>query len=254
MSDVGIERLSETAVPDGAVPRYELLGWREGYGVIAGVTGRERTFWLKREDDAVEAHAPAWSALQAVMRPGFTGIVVSAQEHGTTIGTHETPVRGLRIERGLDGHVTRQAGLLLAVTVADCIPVYIFHPPSGTAALLHAGWRGTAAGVLEAGVERICQYAGVAPSELVMHCGIGICGVCYEVGFEVFQAVTGEKRDDHPLLNLRENLARRGHRSGVRRVSVSAWCTAHDSERFHSYRRSGPQAGRMIAFLGRPAP
>ncbi len=253
MRDIGVERLSETAVAGDTLPRYELVGWRDAFGVTAGVTASERTFCLTREDDEVHARAPDWRVLQEAMRPRFTGVVVSAQDHGTTIGIYETPVRGLRIERGLDGHVTRRAGLLLAVTVADCIPVYILHPPSRTVALLHAGWRGTAAGVLEAGVERTCQYAEAAPSELVMHCGIGICGVCYEVGSEVFHAVTGEEGDGHPLLNLRENLARRGQRSGLGRVSVSGWCTAHDSERFHSYRRSGPRAGRMIAYLGRPA-
>ncbi len=253
MRDAGIVVQSELHVSHPTVPRYELMGWRRAFGVTAGVTDRERSFRLKRRNDDVEPCLRDWTILQSVMSPGFSGVVVSAQDHGTAIGMHETPLTGLRVERGLDGHVTSRPGLLLTVTLADCIPIYLLHPQTGTGALLHAGWRGTAAGMLEAGVERICHVAGTLPRELVMHCGVGICGVCYAVGSEVFRAVTGEEPDGPPSLNLRENLARRGRRVGVGRVSVSAWCTVHDFERFHSYRRSGAGAGRMIAYLGRPA-
>lgn len=253
MRVAGIVVQSELHVVHPTLPRYELEGWRLAFGVTAGVTDRTRSFVLKRGDDTAEPCTRDWAILRSVMSPRFTGFVVSAQDHGTAIATYRTPLSGLQVGWGLDGHLTGQAGLLLTVTVADCIPVYLLHPETATGALLHAGWRGTAAGMLERGVERVCQVARTGPQELVMHCGVGICGVCYQVGAEVFRAVTGEAPDGPPRLNLRDNLARRARGMGVGRVSVSAWCTVHDSERFHSYRRSGAEAGRMIAYLGRPA-
>lgn len=252
MSGLAGVDLSESYVPDPVVPRYELSAWRDEFGVVAGVTGRERSFALRPSGGDQQPDASEWQPFQHLMSHRFPGLVVSVQQHGTALATYREPIAGLRIERGLDGHMTQQTGLLLTVTLADCIPVYLVHPSTGTIALLHAGWRGTAAGILEHGVEHMCQLAGAKPAELVMHCGVGICGVCYEVGSEVFSAVTGTEADDHPLLDLRRNLVRRAERVDVGRVSHSAWCTAHDCERFHSYRRSGATAGRMIGYLGRP--
>lgn len=245
-----LERLSEAAVDTRVLPRYELCRWWEAYGVLAGVTGREHDFAVGGR----RAERGAWDALRAAIGSGFRAVVGSQQVHGTAVGTWAGPMEGLHVKRGLDGHVTESVGVLLTVTVADCIPVYLLHPDSGTLGLVHAGWRGTAAGILEAGVARLCELTGGEARDLVIHCGVGICGACYEVGSEVVAAIHGAEADRPGRLDLRGELAGRAARQGVERVTASAWCTAHDHDRFHSYRWQGPGAGRMIGYLGRPAP
>ena len=75
------------------------------------------------------------------------------------------------------------------VTVADCVPIYLVAPAKGAIALLHAGWRGTAAGILANGLQLLHDHAGVEPPEVVMHAGVAISGPCYEVGAEVVTGV-----------------------------------------------------------------
>lgn len=243
----------ETRVADHSVPRYELGPWRREFGVVAGITGRDHDF-----DLGLGTREPAagvrerWALLQTAAGPGFRGVAVGRQVHGTAVAIYETASPGLLVGEGMDGHVTGQRGLLLAVTVADCVPVYLAHPPSGTLGLLHAGWRGTAAGILEAGISKLCEVAGAAPADVVIHYGVAICGACYEVGPEVWEALTGRRPAGPSPVNLRALLVARAGTVGVRRMTVSRWCPACEPDRFFSHRRSAGRAGRMVAYLGTP--
>jgi copper oxidase (laccase) domain-containing protein len=153
---------------------------------------------------------------------------------------------------GVDGHATGARGLLLTVTVADCIPVYLAVPQKQVVALLHAGWRGTAGGILERGVEVVKRMAFVRSDDIVMHCGVGICGECYEVGSEVLSQFSGRAEPGPGHLDLRSALARQGQALGIGGITLSSWCSAHDRERFFSHRASGGRDGRMIAYAGLP--
>jgi copper oxidase (laccase) domain-containing protein len=135
--------------------------------------------------------------------------------------------------------------------VADCVPVYLLHPASRTIGLLHAGWRGVAAGILERGISQVTRLADAPASDLIMHCGIAICGSCYEVGSEVKVAVLGTPGSAGGL-DLRAALAERARRVGLAAVTASGWCAAHDGDRFFSHRRSAGRDGRMLAYLGVP--
>jgi hypothetical protein len=248
----GVRRESESRVECGALSRYELDAWRDRFGIVAGVTGREADFRItaSRPDESAQDGAAGLGRLTAAL-DGFDSVAASRQRHGAEIVVHEKS-SALWLGDGFDGHVTRRPGLLLAVTVADCIPVYLAHPSTGTVALLHAGWRGTAAGIVEQGIRAVCNATVGGPSEIIMHCGIGICGACYEVGHEVRQAVGGERRVSGNRLDLRRALADRARAVGVTEVTVSSWCSAHDHDRFHSHRLSGGRDGRMAAYLGQP--
>ena len=236
-----------------AVPRYELEEWRGSYGVVAGITGREGGFDLSLAGGApVSVVNARWRAFRDDVAQQFPGTVASRQQHGARIGIHEEPFSGLLVDEGLDGHATRVTGILLAITVADCIPIYLLHPGSGSVALLHAGWRGTAKGILPAGIERLCGVAGAEASDILMHCGVGICGDCYEVGPEVIKAVTGKQNGRPGQLDLRGVLTEQALELGIGQVSCSTWCSAHHGERFHSHRRSSGGGERMVAYLGRP--
>jgi copper oxidase (laccase) domain-containing protein len=120
-------------------------------------------------------------------------------------------------------------------------------------ALLHSGWRGTAAGILARGVELLVARTGARAPELVMHCGVGICGACYEVGREVMDGCGAAAAGPGPWhLDLRERLAEQGSALGIGEITVSGWCSAHDREQFYSHRASAGCDGRMVAYLGRP--
>jgi copper oxidase (laccase) domain-containing protein len=84
-----------------------------------------------------------------------------------------------------------------------------------------------------------------------MHCGVAICGRCYEVGSEVFQALElPVPATGRGLLDLRPVLERQARALGVARVSLSDFCSAHDAAHFFSHRASQGADGRMVAYLG----
>lgn len=152
---------------------------------------------------------------------------------------------------GVDGHLTDVPGLLLAVSVADCVPVSVVSPSRRVVAALHAGWRGAAAGILEAGIRRMADEFAAEPADLHVHLGPAICGACYEVGPEVHAAL----RPDAPPpaaptpVDVRAVLAERAVAAGVapENVTVSAHCTLHGHD-FFSHR--GGAACRQMGVLG----
>jgi copper oxidase (laccase) domain-containing protein len=137
----------------------------------------------------------------------------------------------------------------MAVTIADCVPVFIAHR-SGMAALLHSGWRGTAAGITQAAIEMFAAERCPA-GELILHCGPAICGGCYEVSPDVFGALTGSSVDRPTRVDLRSLIAEHARALGVREVTISERCTRCDNDRFFSHRAgdAGRQLGVMAAAL-----
>jgi copper oxidase (laccase) domain-containing protein len=246
-----VVRETTVAVP---LPLYEVPGWRE-HGLVAGITGRgsgpdggfDLGLWSRAPVGEVMSR---WRALRHGLT-GFDAAVLGNQVHGVAVET-VGPGRGWIQMEGVDGWVTTSPGVLLTVTVADCIPVYLAVPGRG-AALLHAGWRGTAGGILRRGLEQLLTVSGAAPGDVIMHCGVGICGACYEVGAEVMQGCGVPADGPGPWhLDLRERLATEAGRRGVGAVTRSGWCSAHDRPSFYSHRASGGADGRMVAFLGMP--
>ncbi len=249
-----MEVLAEEPVA-GDTPRYELRSWSDRLGLIAGITGRGepgRGFDLGLLSEApVGAVMGRWRRLRAAL-PRFSTVVLGNQVHGVEVRTVGHAGGWLQVE-GVDGWVATQPGILLTVTVADCIPVYLAARGRGVA-LLHAGWRGTAGGILERGVEALLGAANADVSSLVMHCGVGICGTCYEVGSEVMAGCGLPASGAGPWhADLRQVLAEQAASLGLRDVTRSAHCSAHDRASFYSHRASRGSDGRMVAYLGMPA-
>ncbi len=241
--------LAETEVPGGKLPWLAIPGWRERFGVVAGITtrgtGAEPFDLGLAGTEGVGRVLDRWRVVAATF-PAFAGLAVARQVHGTRVLWHHS-VRGFAIHENADGHATATPGILLAVSAADCVPVYLVDPVRRAIALLHAGWRGTAAGIVAGGVETLVRQAGSTPADLVMHCGVGICGGCYQVGAEV---ATACGRPDHDRVDLRGVLREQGQAQGIGAVTVSSHCSAHMNDRFMSHRGSGGRDGRMVAFLG----
>lgn len=158
-----------------------------------------------------------------------------------------------------DAAVVRDAGVAIAVRAADCMPVLFADRRGTVVAGAHAGWRGLAAGVLEATV----QAMDVDPGDLCAWIGPAIGPRAFEVGRDVLDACTAQVRGDEACFEpLREGkwladlagLARRRlARAGVPRVTGGRWCTVEDADRFHSWRREKSD-GRMASAIGRAAP
>ena len=186
-----------------------------------------------------------WRAFRDHLRPAFTAVQIAHQVHGNVVARHENVAEGFHVRDDVDGHVTAQRGLLLCVTVADCTPVYLARTDGSAIALLHCGWRGTAAGMLEAGIAAIGGDAAV-------FLGLSICGKCYEVGPEVPLAVDGVTVEGKSCFDVRASLERRARAAGVSDITVSSLCTACNNDRFYSHRRNA-DGNRQIAFLGIPS-
>lgn len=154
-----------------------------------------------------------------------------------------------------DALIACTPGLVVYVRVADCTPVLVAGP-RGVAAI-HAGWRGTAEGVVAAAVDRLCALTGHTPSELRAAVGPSIGACCYEVGPEVVEALAAQAPPSvflHPRDGQRPTVdvgavnlhVLRG--LGVPAERLPA-CTRCDP-RFHSWRRDGLDAGRQAALIG----
>jgi polyphenol oxidase len=159
-----------------------------------------------------------------------------------------------------DGQAIAVSGVGVMVLTADCLPVAL--GANGAVAMVHAGWRGLAAGVLEEGVRALWDLGsahtvrGVGEEndeEVVAIIGPGAGSCCYEVGEEVHAAFGGAHRAQSPHtrnIDLKAIARDRLLAAGVTEVHVLDACTICD-ERFFSYRREGARAGRQggVAWL-----
>ena len=246
---------AEAMLADRMVPRAELAEWRERFGLVAGLTvrGGNGGFSLGLQtEEAVGQVMGRWRAFLHAVRPAFPAFQMARQVHSATVAWHEGVGAGWHLAEEVDGHATAQRGLLLGVTIADCVPVYLAARDGGAFALLHAGWRGIAAGILERGVGLLASRCGVKPGDVAIHLGVGICGGCYEVGPEVVHAIEGRRAGGPTGLDLRDALSARAARLGLREITRSPHCTACSRDRFFSHRGSAGHDGRMVAYLGRP--
>jgi len=159
-----------------------------------------------------------------------------------------------------DAVVTDLPGVAVGVVTADCLPVLLAGPGGRVVAAVHAGWRGTLGGVATAALTALRHRYGVAPGDLVALLGPCIRPCCYEVGPEVSAAVKAAHprwadrvlapgpggRDHLDLVSLN---ALQLATAGVRDVRDLGGCTRCDAASFHSYRRDGAGAGRMVSWI-----
>lgn len=194
-------------------------------------------------DDAV-----AENRLRLASALGFAPeqVVFARQVHGTRLIEGPDQSRGSfctttvqkepRDVVEADGHVIRGPGIAPLVFVADCLPVALYGPDG--LAMVHAGWRGLAGGILAGAAEAVgATRAAIGP-------GIGPC--CYEVGEEVLAAFAdlGEVADGR-MLDLPEVARLLLAQAGVEQVESAGLCTSCEAELFFSHRRDNGRTGRQ---------
>jgi len=178
-------------------------------------------------------------------------LATQRQVHGAGIG---------RVEQGYtpgesDALITSEPGWLLAVSVADCIPVLMYDPGTRVAAGVHSGWRGTACNIAGATIARLHEEFGTRPEHLIMYVGPGAGQCCYEVGEDVASAFQHEHcrplGGGKYLFDNRGAVLRQLLDAGVSTfgIELDTRCTICDPG-LHSYRRDGMRSGRMFGVIG----
>ena len=153
-------------------------------------------------------------------------------------------------------------GAAVGVTCADCVPALIVDVRTGACAAVHAGWRGTVAGVLPAALRRMAAELGTHMRDVLVAIGPSIGPCCFEVGPEVVQEVEaaipgareagaiveGGARSHVDLWSL-NRLAAVTEGVPPDQIDVGGLCTRCDHTRFFSYRRDRGTTGQLAAFV-----
>ncbi len=185
------------------------------------------------------------------------GLVRPRQVHGSAVAIARP--RGSAQGAEADAIASDVAGTAVGIVTADCVPILLCAESGGAVAAVHAGWRGLGRGVVEAGVAALRELAGGdGRLRAVLGPHIGPC--CYEVDAPVLRALEprfGDAlersaqpvRSGHAMLDLGSLVRSELDRLGVAADAVAGIegaCTHCDAERFYSYRRDGPQSGRLV--------
>jgi YfiH family protein len=228
----------------GDAPLFVHPEWTRWDWLVQGTTSRAAGNFASFNTESSNDVQARWRELRQQTRTRRS--VLARQVHGAHVLNHETFADGMLFADDADGHLTRVVGTLLAVSVADCVPVFIVDERSRMVAILHAGWRGVAAGILGRGIK--CMGGFLANT--FVHFGPAICGDCYEVGPEVHSALGLPRPGTNTPVDLRAVLAHQATQLGVpeAQITASALCTRCGDSPFFSHRAG--HAGRQVGVIG----
>ncbi len=251
--------------------RSDLITFPHGFSTrLGGVSTLPHTaslnlaFGRGDEDAAVLANLARFT--EAV---GVSGEVISLpQVHSTDVRTVGEADRGLGYQRkadaACDGYVTAAPDVTIGVKTADCVPILLADEEAGIVGALHAGWRGTVAGIAREGIARMIAL-GAAPARIKAAIGpsIGLC--CYAVGEDFCRAVAespcadlclphihregDQPHADLPAMNTAILLS-----AGLsaEHIDTAHLCTCCRTDLFYSHRASRGVRGTMLSIIARP--
>lgn len=222
--------------------------------ILVSVPGLLHGFTVKGSDAASAIAGSAGTDMRLATLRQVHGAVVRVIEPIDSPGRGVAPAR----QEG-DALIVKGSGLAAGVWVADCLPILICDETTRTAAAVHAGWRGTVAGVVGAAIDLMRARFGAEPSRFRLAMGPAIGPCCFEVGDEVVDAllrarpeaaasvVPGAKK----RIDLVEENRRQARAAGVpdEAMQASGLCTRCRPDLLESYRREGSGAGRMAGFI-----
>lgn len=188
------------------------------------------------------------------------------QVHGTDLLVIDTPnlefSHFLKLE--CDGIVTNQPGIMIAVSIADCVPILLHDPIKGVIAALHAGWQGTAGNIAGKGVDAMVNMFGSNRTDILAAIGPCISPCCYEVDLPVRDAFkkagaawdlfAEEKGAGKWTLDLAAANQRLLTDAGLAptQIQTEPLCVSCNQELFFSYRRDDGDTGRQAGFIMLP--
>jgi YfiH family protein len=291
-----LPRINPNGVQWLAVPAWEKMNWLwHGFSTRRGGLSRayctddaqgDLNLGFTDEDDRDTVAQNRRLFAQAVSGDPSTPIVDVHQIHSNLVLLASSADASRKQPRSADGLMTGEPGLLLGVRTADCIPILVADRKRRAVAAFHAGWRGTAARIVESGIGRMRLHFGSRPEDLVAAIGPGIGLCCYSVGEELLSSFESQfayarelfrevydsdpVRKKYPLLfmtqrapghsslgpSLHLNLVEANRRqllsAGLkpRAIHVVGGCTSCHRELFFSHRGSEGHAGRMMSVIG----
>jgi YfiH family protein len=192
--------------------------------------------WLLHGFGTRNADIPARFERLATLQQVHSAECVAGAGRGGVLGTG-------------DALLENTPGAVVAVKTADCIPLLLVDPGHRAVAAVHAGWRGTVAGIAQRAVAALGAQFGSRAGDLHAAIGPAIGKCCYEVGPEV-AARFGV--DGRAHIDLAETVRRQLEAAAVggQRIYMSGLCTQCRAGEFHSFRRDGAAAGRLYSFVG----
>lgn len=190
-------------------------------------------------------------------------LVFTHQTHTATVARVGVRDRGcglaVEVTQERDGLITNAENVTLCVFSADCTPILFFDPEHRAIGAVHAGWRGTAAGIARVCVEKMAQEFGTRPAALRVAIGPCIGPCCFETDADVpeaMRAALGAAADTaitragskyHVDLKALNRLWLT--QAGVTQIDVASDCTCCQPQRFWSHRRVGSQRGSLAAII-----
>ena len=196
-------------------------------------------------------------------------VVFSSQVHGDAVRVCTAADAGSGLERKpdyeADGLITDVPGLCLVVFSADCLPILLHDPVRRVAAAGHAGWRGTANGIVERACEKMRDLYGCRSEDIRAAIGPCIGPCCFETHQDVPDAMCAALGGDALAaiapadggkfhVDLKKLNAMWLRRAGVGHIDISGACTACEPDRFWSHRRVGGRRGSLAAVITCPDP
>ena len=209
-----------------------------------------------------------WEQLAQTLGIQAGSLVRLQQVHGTHVFELPEEDKSRRVVRSRDQWpqgdiaISNDPATAVSVRSADCVPILLADRRTGSVAAVHAGWKGTAAGAAIVAVRALTSRFGTNPADITAAVGPSIGPCCYEVGQELAghfaahpERTTWFSPDAKPRLDLWRATRDQLTRAGVlaRHVHLCRLCTSDHPSLFHSYRRDGATAGRLIAAI-RSAP
>jgi len=179
-------------------------------------------------------------------------LAYSSQVHSNSIAIVESPGR----IGEYDSLITNNYGILLAIQVADCLPIYLSDKNKSIIGLIHAGWRGSKLGITRDTISLIKKDFHVSPTDIIIFIGPSIRSCCYEVGEEVAKKFDNKhlirNSNNHYYLDLVDVNLEQLKIAGLKNhnIRIDERCTSCSKGILHSFRRDGKRAGRNVCFIG----
>ncbi len=183
-----------------------------------------------------------------------SNLASSYQVHGSEILIAHEPQR----TTGYDAVITNKVNLFVAVTIADCTPVLIYDKRTHALAAIHAGWRGTAAKIVERTLNEMQKSFGTNGADCFAYIGTCISKNAFEVGNEVAEQFDeafvhfNETKQKHYVDLKAANLQQlQGFGIPITQIEIAETCTVLNNDSYFSYRKENGKTGRMLAVIGR---